>query len=245
MILKYGIYAHGNNEATFTIDSIPLRTKSDVLYGFTQKWRITAFPGVEASTQAQLTQAIQALFTAYSRDGGDLVFYLDDGVTATAHTLYSAQTLSGTRVTKLPSFPQGGGAEYSTYRSYTIEVEADVPLRTDNLILSYEETTETEGTGGPTIVYIPVAVGPWVRQQTSEMSTTKLTQSGRATGLYGYPPPNPPLLPESLLIHHAARISQNSPRLRVNKYYEYPISWTYPFQSNVPIAAVPLFQPIQ
>src|SRR5262249_51742549 len=82
--------------------------------------------------------------------------------------LISAVCQGGTRVVRGPSFPQGFGGEYSTYRTYSLAVEGDVPLRDDNIVLAHEESLEFEGTGGPIRVWIPVARGSWVRQPTAQ-----------------------------------------------------------------------------
>lgn len=243
MIVQYGSYVHGQNEVAIALATEELRTKSEVLYGFRQRWTLTAFPGLAAGTQAGITAAVNALMAAYSQDGKDLVFFLDDGVTPTAHSLYNANTLGGTHV-RPPAFPNGTGAEYSTYRSYSIEVWGDVPLTQNNLLLEYDESIEVHGDGGPISVFLPVALGPWVWQQTTVASIFRVTQSGRAKGLYAYPPFNPPLWPANLLSQQVSLRSM-SPRLRRNQYYEYPVSWTYPFESNTPLLSQPNFQPIQ
>src|SRR4029077_8154957 len=89
---------------------------------------------------------IAALRSAYNVNGLDLGLYLDDGVTPTDHVLASSTTLGGTRVTAL-EFPNGSGAEYSTFRSYSITVEADTPDTSQNL-LDFSETLSFAGTGG-------------------------------------------------------------------------------------------------
>lgn len=243
MILRYGSYQHAQNEVAITISTEELRTQSEVLYGFRQKWSLTAFPGLQAGNQAGITAAINALINAYSIDGQDLVLYLDDGVTPSGHALLAANTLGGTHV-RPPAFPTGSGAEYSTYRSYSFEVWGDVPLTGNNLLLEYEESIEIQGDGGPIRVFIPVALGPWVWQQTTVASVYRVTQSGKAKGLYAYPPPNQPIWP-AYLISQQAGLHYGSPRLRRNSYYEFPISWSYPFESNTPLLATPNFQPIQ
>jgi hypothetical protein len=243
MILQYGSYRHGQNEVAISISSEELRTQSEVLYGFRQRWTLTAFPGLEDSTQQNLTADIQALVNAYSQDGGDLVLYLDDGVTPSAHTLRNANTLGGTHARPI-SFPTGTGAEYSTYRSYSMEVWGDVPLTGNNLLLEYEEHFETTGNGGPINVAIPVATSPAIMQQTAAFSPVHATQSGRAKGLYAYPQPMQPIFP-SLLVNQSVVIHYGSPRLRRNSYYEFPVAWTYPYLTNIGLQSTPNFQPVQ
>ncbi len=62
------------------------------------------------------------------------------------------------------------------------------------------------------------------------------TQAGSAVGLYTWPSIPAPLFPEAL-INQDVDAGLDSPR-RFNRY-EYPVKWTYTYQSNTPLAAFP------
>ena len=92
------------------------------------------------------------------------------------------------------------------------------------------------GNGGPIIVYQPVAQGQWIPQQTSETSLFKATQSGSAVGLYQYPDIPAPLWPEAL-INQEIDAGLDSPKKWSR--YEWPVKWSYTYQSNGPLVRLP------
>jgi hypothetical protein len=231
MILRYGSYTHSQNEVAFTITSDPLRSQGGLLYGYRVRYNCRG-DLLGYSSQQAITQAIQELQAAYLVDGNNLVFYLDDGVTPTAHQLISGNTLSGTRIVQPVSFPDTyGTAEYQTSygRSYTFAIEGDVSLGTGNIAIHFTESLKIKGTGGAVWVYIPVAQGPWIKQQTSEQSTYRVVQSGSAVGLNGELQPPPPLFPDSEK-EQERDINQTGPQ----KYgvLEWPVSWSYTFENT-------------
>src|SRR4029079_17459158 len=97
-----------------------------------------------AASQAALTTALGDLRAAYNVNGRDVGLYLDDGVTLTDHALPSGAALGGVRVTGL-AFPRGDGAEYSTFRTYRLTLEADFPDSAGKL-LQCEQSLYFEGT---------------------------------------------------------------------------------------------------
>jgi hypothetical protein len=231
VILKYGAYTHQSNEVAVTITRTAIKSQGGIYYAYEERWHLTAFPGLFGSTQAALTIAINALTNAYSVDGYDLVLYLDDGATPTSHALYSAICNGGTRIIQAPEFPNGQGAEYSTYRSYSIVVAGEVPLTSSNVITRYHESIAFEGTGGPINVYIPVAEGAWVQQTTSQQSTFKIVQKGGLTALYAPTFPPAPIWPDAE--HQELRsIVADNPEMRNGRFYNYPLSWSYTYESN-------------
>jgi len=231
MILRYGNYTHSQNEVAFTISSEPLRSQGGILYAYRVRYTCRG-DLLNYPSQTALTNAINNLIAAYSVDGYDLVFYLDDGETPTAHQLISGNCYGGTRIVQVPGFPDTyGTGEYQTAygRSYTFALEGDVSLGTGNIAIQFHETLAMKGTGGPVWVYIPVAQGPWIQQQTSQESTYRVTQSGSAVGLYGPLNPPPPLWPQSEK-QQERQISQGSPQ-RLGQL-EYPVSWSYTFENT-------------
>ncbi|HEX4069562.1 MAG TPA: hypothetical protein VHX68_00265 [Planctomycetaceae bacterium] len=238
MYLRYGNYIHANNEVGFTITRDAKRSQGETFYAYQEKWSCKG-DLLNYASQGAISNAIERITAAYSIDGQDLVFLLDDGVTPSAHQLLSANCNGGTRVVKAPSFPDTYGAgEYQPVygRSYTFEIEGETQLTNENVFLTFTESVSFKGTGGPIVVYQQVAQGPWIPQQTSETSLYHATQKGSAVGLYAWPSIPAPLFPDAL-INQDVDAGLDSPR-RFNRY-EYPVSWSYTYQSNTPLAAFP------
>jgi hypothetical protein len=140
MYLKYGSYTHAQNEPAIQIGKralLPLGFRQSVR----ETWRIA---GVHAADQPSLTAAIAALTRGVQRQRsrpGTLPRRPGDA--RTDHVLISSAALGGTPSRAL-EFPSGGGARYSTFRNYSIAVEADFPDVSNNL-LDYSETLLFEG----------------------------------------------------------------------------------------------------
>jgi len=237
MILKYGAYAHDPNEATLAISRQPRRNAAGRIVGYVERWRIAGIK--QSTTQANLSTALAALKAAYASGGRDLGLYLDDGVTPTAHLLASATSLGGTRVVGV-EFPVGRGAEYSTFRSYQIAVEAEY-LDADAGLLSYFETLHFTGAGGPLFRYLPTLNGPWQRQMVAESSNYFVTQRGQAIGSRSYPVFPGPLWPSAehrerrVVEYRTPRASGRTP----SGDTEWPVAWTYVFESHAAMNGLP------
>jgi hypothetical protein len=129
MIVKYGPYQHSQNEVSIRITREPMRSQGGLFYAYKERWDCQGLL-LNYATQQNLTNAIQQLTAAYSVDGNNLVLYLDDGITPTAHALISANCNGGTRVVQAPSFPDTlGTAEYqpAAGRSYSFAIEGKWP----------------------------------------------------------------------------------------------------------------------
>ncbi|MBL8829556.1 MAG: hypothetical protein JNM18_21435 [Planctomycetaceae bacterium] len=240
MILAYGSYRHALAETGIAIQRETQFATNGVPRALRERWRIDGV--LQAESPEMLTRAIHELQHAYSRHAQDLTLYLPDGTTPTAHVILSRDTIGGVRVARPPSFPQGRGAEYSTYRSYTIELEADLPVsRETNLLLRWEEVLTFAG-GGPRWVYLATLAGPPVRQQVQESTPYRATQSGRAVGLREYPTPAAPIW---LAAWHqdTSTITRRLPR-RVGSgaaasETDFEVTWLYQFESASPLVAQP------
>jgi hypothetical protein len=230
MILKYGSYSHAQNEVTFTITRESLHTQGGIYYADKVKWNCSGLL-LGFTSQAQVADAINRLQAAYSVDGNDLAFYLDDGVTRTSHFLLNSQCNGGTKIVQAPSFPNTYAGEYqpSVGRSYSFAVEGEVALSTDNVIVQFSETLSFKGTGGPLWTYIAVAQGQWIRQQVAETSTFSVTQKGQATGLYGPVPVPEPIWPDAE--KQEQRMIENGSPQRYGTL-NFPSSWSYTFEST-------------
>ncbi len=229
MFVQYGGYALPSNSVIVTISRVALKTEGGIYYAYDERWDLsTPLPGIYDTTQAGLTVDLNALTNAFSVDGYDLVLYDNNGA-PTHHALYSAQCNGGTRVLNPPQFPDGTGAQYSTYRTFSCSIAGEVPLITGNVVTKFHETIEQEGTGGPVTVFIPVAQGTWVKQQTSATSTFKIVQSGSLETLY-FPGSAPgPLFPDAEH-QQLRRISRANGTMRNGRFYNFPLSWSYTFE---------------
>jgi len=234
MFLKYGPYTHAQNEPAVQIVKRAVFSPRGYRQAVRETWRIVGV--LHAADQPGLTAAIVALRSAYNVNGLDLGMYLDDGVTLTDHVMTSAAALGGTRVTAL-DFPSGAGAEYSTFRSYSIAVEADFPDTTNNL-LDFSETLSFEGTGGPRVIFLDTLEGLPQPQLAQQRTTCRARQQGRAVGLATYPPVAAPIWPGAELLDQR-RLVVRSPKRVAGNLTEFVVEWMYVFESVSTLAGLP------
>lgn len=234
MLLRYGSYTHDQNECALLIEKRAHFSPRGERELVRETWHITGIK--HAASQSALTAALADLRLAYSVNGRDAGLYLDDGVTPTDHLLISNVTLGGVRVLSL-DFPQGDGAEYSTFRTYRITLEADFPDTSGNL-LEYDEALHFEGTGGPRRVFLEVLEGLPQEQIGTTCTTYRATQQGRAVGYGTYPVPPPPLWPAAELPERR-RIVLRTPERHAGSFARFPVEWNYSFESIAPLAGYP------
>jgi hypothetical protein len=180
--------------------------------------------------------AIAEMREAYSTNGRDVGLFLDDGVTPTDHVIVSASTIGGVRVLSL-EFPRGDGAEYSTFRTYRVVLEAEYTDASSNL-LEYHEALSFDGTGGPRRVFLDVLEGLPQEQIGTQATTSRATQSGRAVGLAGYPIPPSPIWPAAELPDRR-RLTLRTPERSGGQLLRYTVDWHYSFESIIPLAGTP------
>jgi hypothetical protein len=242
MYLKYGNYRHADNEASVSISKNAIFTPGGLMRGTRERWSISG--RLQAANQVSLTAAINALCAAYELQNQDVAFYTD-GNQLTSHAIDSSATNGGVRVTGPPSFPEGKGAEYSTFRNYTISLEAEW-LNPNATIVNWHETISVQG-GGPQFVFLETIDGPPHKQLLKQYTTYQATQSGEATGFYSYPTAPAPLWPA------AEHVDRRQMRYELPKragppgeptYTEFKVSWTYTFEDGSPLVGVPTPWPI-
>ena len=240
MILAYGNYRHELAEAGVAIARETVFSPMAVPIATREHWRIDGV--LQAETQEALTFAIEELSRAYRLQAQDVVLFLPDGNTPTAHRILSRNTIGGVRVVKPPSFPENKGAEYSTYRSYTIELEAETPVENaGEIMLQWDETLSFTG-GGPRWVYLPVLSGPAIKQLVQQQTTYRVTQSGRAVGYMDYPLPAAPIWLDAWH-SDSSSVTRKLPRLSGSGSSavetEFEVTWNYQFESASPLVAQP------
>jgi hypothetical protein len=236
MIFKYGNYSHANNEVSLTAMVRLIKSKRGQTQFVKHTWNLQGV--LQAETQAALTTALTILEDAYGDDGKDAGLYLDNGTTATNLVLDSSAASGGVRILQKPSFPVGNGAEYSTFRTYTIVLEADF-VETSTGLLDFTETIDFIGTGGPRFVYLPVLNGLPQRQLVNQRTVQRVVQFGSALGHGTYPVPPPPKWPFAEK-EDLRRIRAVSPLNLNGTLTEFRIDWHYTFESGgITLAGLP------
>jgi hypothetical protein len=241
MYLKYGNYQHATNEASVVISKQGIFAESGISRGVRERWDIQG--RLQAADQAGLTAAIHALSAAYALQGQDIGFFFDDGQPS-SHRIQSAATNGGVRVLVPPSFPEGKGAEYSTYRGYTLAVEAEW-LDSESTLLHWTESLSFRG-GGPQFAFFEPLGGLPQKQLLKQATTYFATQTGSAVGQLGYPPAPSPLWPA------AEHVDRREVRYELPKrsgptssatYTQFKVSWTYHFEDASPLVGLPTAWP--
>ena len=234
MQLSYAGIALAANAATVAISREAVLNMAGVPYEYRERWDVQA--QVFGDDQAALKVAINDVVTAFSIQGGDLLLYHNDGTTLSSHTLVNAATLSGVRVVSGPSFPQGQGAEYATYRTFNVALEAEFPATLFDGLIEFEETLAFEG-GGPLFTHLQPVNGPPQKQLLAEFTPFRAMQDGHAVGYLSWPLPSLPIWPGALV--RAGSPRRTSPRKRPGGFTHFPVQWRYEFESVLPLLGDP------
>lgn len=232
MILRYGSYSHADNEVTLSISQRPVYNEVGLRAGYVASWSIQGM--ILGSSASDLGTKIAALESAYGADGLDLILYDSDGVTV-RHAMRNTGSRTGVKILDL-SYPTGDGAEYVTYRSYSITAEAE--YQQDLGIYSISETY-TFGGGGPQKVVIPTLYGPPIEQLVRQQTAYICQQQGQAIGVAAYPTVPGPAFPAAEH-RERRRITYNRPT-KIGRYGNqmYSVSWSYEFESPSQLFALP------
>ena len=246
MFLRYGTYSHVAGECTLSsIEYSALITENLQVYGTVERWTIDgrlqiADQGTAAANQAAMTVAINALKTAYGTNRKDIGFY-DDSGNLTAHSIKSSSATGGVLIVGF-SFPEGGGAEYSTFRTYQIIVEAQFGYQIPGggqKLTAWSETVTLMG-GGPKVVFLACLTGPPQKQLAHQATTRKATQSGRATAVLQYPTPPSPLWSADELID----VREITYELPPDSTQQRTTTWNYQFEGIYLNPAYPTYRSV-
>ncbi len=245
MFLKYGNHTHDAGECTLSsIEWRALITENLQVYGTVERWTIDgrlqiADQGSPAANQAAMTVAINTLKTAYGTNRRDIGFY-DDAGNLTAHSIQSSSATGGVQIVGF-SFPEGSGAEYSTFRTYQIIVEAQFGYQIPGgqKLTAWSETVTLMG-GGPKVVFLACLTGPPQKQLAHQATTRKATQSGRATAIGRYSTPPSPLWPADELID-VREITYELPPDSTNQR---TTTWNYQFEGIALNPAFPTYRSV-
>ena len=237
--VRYGSYQHQENECEVLIDKSAVLSSAGIPIAHDVRWTINGC--LFGDDPSDLTTKIRALEDAYSIPGQSLGLYIDG--TITAHSIPANSSDAGCQVIAGPSYPEGNGAEYSTFRKYQIVIGATVPVeagKTDN-ILSFRESLQFSGTGGPLYTFLRTLNGPWQKQMVSQTSTVTCVQSGSAIGYMYYPMAPGPIFPgdEHGDKRQTTRSSPQRMGLNGQSYRNFETSWQYVFESVSRLSANP------
>jgi hypothetical protein len=233
MYLRFGNYTHAVDEAAVVISKRRKINERGFPVGGTETWQIQG--QLNGNSVSDLTTKIQALEAAYAKGGQD-IYLLDDNYNQTAHYLRSSDTVSGVVATAIV-YPFQNGAEYTTFRNYSIEVQASYDIDGggggaaggQNNVVEFDQTTSWQGSGGPQFIVRTTRYGRPIYQQVARETPIMVQQTGSALGYRTYPVPPPPLYPN---FEHVERrqITRQHPRIASREgEREFRINWSYSF----------------
>jgi len=185
-VAVYGGYAHADNEVNLVM--VDYRTRYSPRNRSLTQTRTMQISGELIYTDTStIVQHANEVFNAYT-DGKDFT-YTVGGVLA--HELRNTgECLSGVRVVN-KSFPSGGPEQLATTRTFSVTLQGVYSASEDDLV-SWDESVEVRGTGGPIWVASNTIYGAYI-EPISSASLLTYSQTGSAVGFSSYPQPSPPI----------------------------------------------------
>lgn len=244
--LSYGNYSHAADEASVSFTKEILRADSGQVWGVRETWAITGL--LQGTNTADVITKQLALEAAYRRDGGNLS--LADGSGNVLKSVPGRTNIGCTKVIAGPSFSDPMPGQWSTYLHYSVTVAGEFGVKPNgepgdaslpSNLTSYQESLSLSG-GGPRFVLLQPLNGLPQRQLVATSTPYLAQQSGSATGLLFYPVPPAPLFPQH---EHRdrRRIERQAPQRNDSGsgrvQITWPISWSYDFESPVPLTGNP------
>lgn len=207
---------------------------------------------IDGRLQADSAALIEAQYTlltrAYSVNGEDFLVFLPTGGISERLSLRSAGSLGGVRVIQKPSIEGLENGQYTTYLPVKISLEAEYPsTNSDILLTSFRETVNFEG-GGPVHGWYRPIRGLPTKGIVRQLDTYRATQSGSAVGYLDYPRLGtiagaPPPIWGFQHLNANPRVSRDSAELHNGSYINWPITWSYEFESATPLFGSPNLWP--
>lgn len=239
LYLKYGDYSHDIGEAAVVISKQSTLDEAGRKIGWKEQWQVSGrLEGADPASKLlgvpgpDISEKIRGLEEAYSTNYKDLSLVHSMGG-ATAHKMLNADTISGVRIDSL-SYPEGAGAEYSTFRSYSIVASAEFGMLASSGgsdgTVTFSQVISTQGTGGPRKVVLETRTGFPVVQYVSQRTPIYMTQSGFAVGYLSYPIPATPIDPQWEDLEKREIRYETPVRKGFNGMgTEFRVNWTYSF----------------
>lgn len=225
-VATYGGYSFEDNEVNLvTVNEI--KKYSERNRKLQRIISMQCFGEIQGTASAQISRMAD-IENALKNDGRDFRYYVG-GLLAHSMT-NSGDCASGVRVVQ-KSFPRGDGAEFANRRSFSFTVQAIYDALSGDDLVSWQETVEVIGNGGPDFYilrseYVPVAI------TTSPFTEVRIRQSGMAVGYNSYPVP-PGYVggtgPAGTVTEYgpARRITRTTPQQMGNGLRFWPIRWYY------------------
>lgn len=240
MYWSYNGYTSDTDEARITLRYEPLRDRRYVVYAIRKIFDISG--RIQRDTNADMLTRYEALKTALATDGGDFAWKFAD-TTESGESQSNAGAFGGIRVMPL-AFPKGDGAEMSTFRHYSFQLEFVVlasGLAGNPIVEIKERFSHLNPTASGGGVFIPQANRAFQYQSTYPSGIHAIQQSGSITCLFGYPPqaniPGPIYTSTPPYLKDLTRIEPVDPSVRVNGVLtEYTVNFSYFFQNSAAMA---------
>ena len=213
LVFYYGAYQHLPGEVyPAKIEMIPQFSPDGVRWGRQYTWRLKgSFVNVSPELSAsEVSGRMAAMRDAYKEDYQDCGFLLPDGSLSSHYMKSNDQfNLSGNRVV-YRSWDQELPTELANTRSFSIGISSLWRDSYDNII-SWTESTEKTGTGGPIERIRTTWNGTPYKYRVANRSKVVHVQQGEVVSFDDWVTPPEPYWPEEEL-QHLRVIQQSSPK---------------------------------
>lgn len=220
-VATYGGYTHPDNEVNLvTLDVQTIYSPRNKRLAVRKT--VSLYGEILDTSLANIVARIQAIENAYANDDQDFRYTIDGTLT---HSLLNSGTcLSGVRVLNRPSFPRGDATELVLKRTFSVVLQATYDSAADNLV-SWQESVETIGTGGPKFFVVETIIGP-IAVYTTLNSAQYYSQTGMAVGYSSYIDPPGPVNTAGEFLDRR-RIRNDSARNMGSQLRFYTTRWSY------------------
>lgn len=232
MYFTYFGFTSQLGECSVTISKTAQETAGGRKYAEHHTWVVDGF--LTADTIADVAIACNARIALFSTWFGDAALVSSGGVVL--HTLPNGSSYTGVRVTQPCSFPQGTGAEGTTFRTWRAVLEASYLTDRPPLYTSFTESLTLRG-GGPRLIASDLVVGSARVHVVHERTAYRAVQSGQAVGFLAYPPVPLPIF--GIPSNDGGQVEYGHPRPMAGKLVDWPVSWSYEFVSGTPLVGRP------